>query len=92
MYNQVRGNPAEGAALHALGRLAEAEEIFEGVVAARDAARESLAVAPSTNVDIFAGGRVTPYHELIELRVLAGRTADDDAGSLHEMARRPGTD
>jgi CHAT domain-containing protein len=66
---------AEASALFALGRTAEAEPLYEEALAEYQAERESAQIAESTNSDFF-GEQVSLFHDLVQLKLLRGKTAD----------------
>lgn len=66
---------AEGAALRALGRRAEARLALEDAVALIEQERESIQFAPSTHADYF-DGKMEPYHDMLALLLDENRLQD----------------
>ena len=66
---------AEASALFALGRTAEAEQLYEKVVNEYQAERDSANLAESTHTD-FYGAALGIFHDLIALKLLRGQKAD----------------
>lgn len=75
MVQERHVRAAEGAALRALGRRAEARLALEDAVALIEQERGSIQFAASTHADYF-GGKTEPYHEMLALLLDENRVED----------------